>query len=189
MLQMIVSDQIGNKKGVFLHPGEYAIADASTVVRTVLGSCVSIILWHPLRKIGAMSHFMLPTLAAGRKRTPDGRYGDEAMTLMLKELRLLGIEPTECQAKIFGGGMMFSEREGRQASAIGMQNGEMARRLLKEHRIPVVAECLYGEGHRRVVFDVQSGDVWALQVRQSLTTVNHVRCASRPVGETGLLAA
>jgi chemotaxis protein CheD len=37
----------------------------------------------------------------------------------------------------------------------------MARRLLRDRGIPIVSESLYGEGHRKIIFDVSTGDVWA----------------------------
>ena len=40
-----------------------------------------------------------------------------------------------------------------------------ARRLLLAHRIPVHSESLFGVGHRQIVFDVASGDVWVRQTR------------------------
>ena len=69
------------KTDIFLQPGEYFVGDASLRLRTMLGSCVAITLWHPQRKIGAMSHFLLAE-HGGRRRTSntlDGRYGDEAL--------------------------------------------------------------------------------------------------------------
>ena len=40
---------------IFLHPGEFYFGDRHTRIRTLLGSCVSIILWHPRLLIGGMS--------------------------------------------------------------------------------------------------------------------------------------
>ena len=51
---------------VFLQPGEYAVCDASTRIRTVLGSCISMTLWSPLQRVGAMSHCLLPTRGRAR---------------------------------------------------------------------------------------------------------------------------
>ena len=48
---------------------------------------------------------------------------------------------------------------------IGQKNGEAARSLLAEHGIPIVSESLFGAGHRQVVFDIATGDVWVRQVR------------------------
>lgn len=51
---------------VYLLPGEYFVGDARYRIRTVLGSCVSITLWHRRLRIGAMSHFLLSEREAGR---------------------------------------------------------------------------------------------------------------------------
>lgn len=150
---------------IFLQPGEYFVADADYQIRTMLGSCVSITLWHPATRQGAMSHFLLPTRGASKpKQTLDARYGDEALNLMLIELQRLGIPTAQCQGKIFGGGNMFPESLRAGALNVGQRNGEAALTLLREHGIPVMSESLFGIGHRQIIFDVSNGDVWSHQV-------------------------
>lgn len=146
---------------VFLQPGDYFVGDASFRVRTLLGSCVSIILWHRQKRIGAMSHFLLPG-SCGRAK-PDARYGDDALALMLTGLRARGVHGGDCEAKIFGGGDMFPGLRN-DGPGIGRKNGAAARALLDAHAIPVVSESLFGAGHRQIIFDIASGDVWARQV-------------------------
>ena len=146
---------------VFLMPGEHFVGDARHRIRTLLGSCVSITLWHPRRRVGAMSHFLL----SGEENDEpvahlSGRYCEGALELMLTDLRKLGINPEECQAKVFGGGMMFPDIERNDARNIGRRNGETAERLLRMHNIPVVSENLFGIGHRHIIFNVKTGDVW-----------------------------
>lgn len=149
---------------VFLQPGEYVVGDERHVLRTLLGSCVSITLWHPARRVGVMSHFLLPSRGVPTPREPDGRYGDEAFQIMLRELGRLHIDPRECQAKIFGGANMFPAQ--RQAgTCVGTKNGTAAREMLRAHRINVTSENLFGLGHRQVIFKVRTGDVWARQAR------------------------
>lgn len=145
---------------IFLLPGEYFVGGAGHRIRTLLGSCVSITLWHPGRKIGTMSHFLLSSRNSDKASGLNSRYGEEALELMLAELRAMGVNPTECQAKIFGGGQMFPGA----TQGIGRQNGEIALRLLRAHGITVVSESLYGVGHRSIIFDVNSGDVWSRHV-------------------------
>lgn len=145
---------------IFLLPGEYFVGGAGHRIRTLLGSCVSITLWHPVRKIGTMSHFLLSSRNPDKSEALNSRYGEEALELMLSELRAIGVDPTECQAKIFGGGQMFPGT----SQGIGRQNGEVALRLLRAHGITVVSESLYGVGHRSVIFDIASGNVWSRHV-------------------------
>ena len=166
---------------IFLLPGEYFVGDAAFQVRTILGSCVSITLWHPIARVGGMSHFLLPTRGsvsqsgqgskAGRcdkgDSGLDGHYGDEALALMCRDLRALGVDPRQCQAKLFGGGNMFPGRMRADSAHVGQRNGEAARELLRQHGIPVVIESLFGMGHRQILFDISKGDVWSRQVRPS----------------------
>jgi len=150
---------------VVLQPGEYFVGDASLRIRTVLGSCVSVTLWHPLRRIGAMSHFLLASRGGAGSVELDPRYGDEALPLMLHELAAHQVDAAQCQAKIFGGGDMFPAHRARGAPAVGRRNGEAARGLLQAHGIEVVSESLFGEGHRQIIFDIGSGHVWSRQIR------------------------
>jgi chemotaxis protein CheD len=153
---------------IFLQPGELFVGDANFKIRTILGSCVSITLWHPASRMGGMSHFLLPTrshMAIGESL--DGRYGDEALQLILSDLKASGIVPSSCEGKIFGGGNMFPDHTQMGTINVGKRNGEAARELLCRHGIKVTSESLFGIGHRQIIFDVSKGDVWSRQVRPS----------------------
>lgn len=155
-----------SNRHLYLDPGQYAVGDRHCRFRTLLGSCVSITLWHPGRRIGAMSHFLLPYRASrpgGAPDAPDPRYGDEALILMLDGLGARGVRAQECEAKIFGGGIMFPDVDAPKHSGIGRRNGEAARQMLDAVGIPIRSESLFGQGYRTVVFDVDSGCVWARQ--------------------------
>lgn len=145
---------------VFLHPGEFHFAAGPGRIGTLLGSCVSVTLWHPGQFIGGMSHILLP--ARGRShRGPldalDARYADESVELLCNELRRRHIAPASCQAKLFGGGNMFP---GTRAMDIGHRNIEAARQALARHGFKLVAEHVGGTSRRRLYLDLANGDVW-----------------------------
>lgn len=150
---------------IFLQPGEHFMGDASCRIRTLLGSCVSITLWHPVRRVGAMSHFLLPSRSRPHDGDLNGHYGDESLWILLQELADIEVMPTQCVGKIFGGGEMFPGQARSANPSVGTLNGEAARALLRSHRIPIVAESLFGLGHRQIFFDIGSGNVWARQVK------------------------
>ncbi len=157
------TEQIRN---LVLHPGEVHIGDARDRVITLLGSCVSITLWHPQKQIGAMSHYLLSTRGTPQRRSSpsaqlDGRYGDEAILLMFEGLRARGVAPAECVAKVFGGGHMFAGLWQNEARDIGRKNGDAAHAMLRSLHIPIVSESLYGERFRKIYFEIASGFVWA----------------------------
>lgn len=157
---------------VFLGQGDVLVSRSSVRIRTLLGSCVSITLWHPHLRVGAMSHFLLPRRGGqvqrgtvpGELDVLDARYGDEALKLMERGLMRLGAAPTECIAKAFGGGCMLRGRPAGNLGNVGLRNGEAARQMLAERGIALRSEHLFGDGHRQVVFDLPSGDVWVRQV-------------------------
>lgn len=153
----------GKRREILLRPGDHFTGGADCRIRTLLGSCVSITLWHRTMQIGSMSHFLLDTRAAQKADELDGRYGDEAILLMLQGLVAHGVDPEECEGKIFGGSDMFPDRAASASPAIGKRNGEAARALLEGLSIPVVAASLFGFGHRQIIFDIQSGRVWSKQ--------------------------
>lgn len=157
---------------IFLQPGDLFVANADYQIRTILGSCVSITLWHPLARMGGMSHFLLPSRGEAASGQPlDGRYGDEALQQMINDLKQAGVAASGCQAKIFGGGNMFPDHAHAGAINVGQRNGEAARNMLNAHGIPVVSESLFGVGHRQIIFDISKGDVWAHQVRPTRSTI------------------
>ena len=154
---------------VFLRPGELFFGDRQTRIRTVLGSCVSLVLWHPGRCVGGMCHFMLPSRGRpgpARGKALDGRYADEAMAMLTREIDLLGAPRHEYQAKVFGGGDMFSETGKPGAVRVGLRNVRAVRELIAENGFEIAVEHLGGTGHRHVIFDVWSGAVWMKHVER-----------------------
>lgn len=154
---------------VFLQPGEFYFGDRDTRIRTLLGSCVAITMWHPRLQVGGMCHFMLPSRHGGPSHEPDGRYANEAMLLFDKEIRAIAAKPSDFQVKVFGGGNMFqvppSCSHESECQHVSCRNVLSGRRLLKESGFNIVAEHVGDFGHRNVIFDVWSGDVWLRHVR------------------------
>ena len=79
-------------------------------VRTLLGSCVGITLWHPQRHIGGMCHFLLPSRRRVPQQARDGRYGDEALEMLVDQLRRAGTRPQEYTAHLYGGADTMPDR-------------------------------------------------------------------------------
>lgn len=145
---------------IFLQPGDVYFGDRDTRIRTVLGSCVSITFWHSRLLLGGMCHYMLPERNGFAEGFRDGRYADEAISLLVDEMRAAGTQPHDYETKIFGGGRMFSFNSGRGPLDIGNRNIETGRRLLRGYGLEPASEHLAGVGHRSLIFDVASGGVW-----------------------------
>lgn len=149
------------KLDIFLQPGEVYFGDVDTRIRTLLGSCVAVTWWHPGRKIGAMCHYLLPDRPRSQKKPEqalDGRYAEEAFDIVLRYMSKESTFPEEYEVKMFGGGNMLAPSK--QANSVGERNIEFGKSWLAEHGFRVSREHLAGDGHRNIVFDLETGDVW-----------------------------
>ena len=164
---------------VFLNPGEYYFGDRDTRIRTLLGSCVAITLWHRARRIGGMCHYVLPERAESDGEEPSGRYGADAIEALLSEARSCGTRIADYEFKLFGGGHMFPGIDTPALAMIGDRNIEFARRQLERLGARVVAEHCGGTGHRSLVFDVWSGDVWMRYQEGAQETEARIRSGNK----------
>lgn len=154
---------------IFLNPGELYFSDRETRIRTILGSCVAITLWHPGLEIGGMCHYMLPgNRHQDRGGYLDGRYADNAMMLFMKELAKSNTKPSDYQVKIFGGGDQFPNQSKNSIISVPDNNIAVGRELLKYYGFTIKAEHLGGTGHRNVIFDLWSGHVWMKHVEKEV---------------------
>ena len=156
-------EDAADKIEIFLQPGDVYFGEADTRIRTLLGSCVSVTAWHPRLRIGAMCHYMLGSRRSGRSERLDGRYADEAVLWFLREASARGTDPMEYEFKIFGGGDMFGSGAGGRPG-VGEANVQHGLAMLERLGHRVVARHLGGSGHRTVIFDVGSGEVWMRHV-------------------------
>ena len=138
-----------------IHIGGVFASSKPAIVRTVLGSCVSVCLYDPERRIGGMNHFMLP-----ESQSDDGlptRYGVHAMELLINEIMKLGGDRRSLKAKLMGAAHVLRLED--PTLAIGERNMAFAREFLARERIPIVAERLGGTQALQVLFFTHSGKV------------------------------
>ncbi len=150
---------------IFLNPGDVFFGDKNVRLRTILGSCVAITAWHPELKIGGMCHYMLPGRGQRKTAQLDGRYADEAVLLLLREAMRSRTNPYDYEVKIFGGGNMFGKAGRRTLGQFNVADRNIiaGQELLQRHGFLAAAEHLGGEGHRNIIFEISTGDVWVRQ--------------------------
>src|SRR5262245_57351923 len=112
---------------VYVNPGEVLASADPRAVKTILGSCVAVCLWDSTRKVGGITHYLLPSLPAGKPATP--RYGDVAVSVLLERLYMLGTRASGLVAKVFGGACVVSGLAG-EPGLVGEKNIHLARTVL-----------------------------------------------------------
>ncbi len=141
---------------VYLQPGDFCFGENQLRITTVLGSCISIILWHRRLAHGGMCHFMLPSALKPSLKL-NGKYADEALDLFMLELKKRHTVPANYRVYLYGGGKMFATEKC--AQDIGSQNIAKAHQLLQQFGFTVDDEHVGDFGRRRIAFDVWSGAV------------------------------
>jgi len=142
--------------------GRWLVAAAPTKIRTLLGSCVGVVLYDRSARLGGVAHIVLPS--AGRATDQPGKYADTAIFAMLTELnqQRVGKVQLRLTAKLIGGASMFQIEPGSRANSglnIGQRNLETIDEILTALAIPVLARDVGGTSGRRLTLDTTSGMV------------------------------
>ncbi len=149
---------------VRLKAGEMHCAERPTLVVTVLGSCLSVILYSRRLGIGGICHGLLPS--CGNQKTCSGdcvekfRYVDCAMRQMVKIFDRFGVKRSELEVKCFGGADMFSrpiEKSG--LLSVGRQNSEAADEVMKSEGLTLITRDVGGLQGRKILFYTHTGEV------------------------------
>ena len=148
----------GASKTVSVIQGDYAVsADPAVMMSTVLGSCVAVCLYDPVKGVGGMNHFLLATSQDANTR--DLKYGINAMELLINRMLRAGAERANLHAKLFGGARMTDH-----AKDIGKGNAIFAEDFLQKEGIPCISASLGGDMARRVQFIPTTGAARQMQI-------------------------
>ena len=140
---------------VTLYLGDVHAASEPTLVKTLLGSCIAVCLYDPVRAVGGMNHFMLPRGTDGEGASP--RFGVPAMERLIGDLEDVGGARPRFVAKVFGGAHVL---EGEDSSrSVSKRNIAFVRTFLEARGIPVLAEAVGGSAPRHVRFHTAAGRV------------------------------
>ncbi len=144
-------------KRIIIDPGEYYVSNKQEVISTLLGSCVSACLFDPVNKVIGMNHFLLAyrhhSFTSPAIESEEGRYGLNAMEILINDMMAKGANRKYFKAKCFGGGDVLhlrGEIGGRRS--VGGANIDFIREFLANEHIPLVGSALGGKHGRNVHF-------------------------------------
>lgn len=133
---------------------EVRLARPPDTLRTLVGSCIAVVLCDPHAKVGGMAHIMLPTATE-----PDGsrgKYADTGIDWLLDEVLQAGAMRSRLVAKLAGGAAVLGPKV---SLDIGRRNIEAVQERITKHGIPVAGSDLGGKHGRTILFDPSTGTV------------------------------
>lgn len=145
-------------ENLMLMPGELSFGSAALRMRTLLGSCVAIVIWHPERRLGGMCHYLLPYRPRSGGAQLEGRFGNEAMELMAHAIRRAGASPQEFQAHLYGGADTIADCDGLMFN-IGQRNIEAGWSMIDQYGFSLCGVDVGDNVPRTVTLHLPTGEV------------------------------
>ncbi|WP_281556157.1 chemotaxis protein CheD [Thalassomonas sp. RHCl1] len=160
----------GNK--VVLLPGDFYFGapDEYQYIQTLLGSCVALTFWHPVKKNGGMCHFVIPTDVnreqQGKGALLNGRYGDQAIKLFQQHIAYEQGDIQEYRLGLYGGMQAIKVTEERGMQQIGKMNLDFALAQIRANNWLIAHSYTAGKGALKIRMDLADGRVEVATVAQ-----------------------
>jgi chemotaxis protein CheD len=151
-------------KRVTIVAGELYVSREPIIIKTLLGSCVSVCLYDPRARVGGMNHILLPGSADMDQFNKSARYGINAMDKLMTRMLAKGVDRKKLIAKVFGGAHIIEQIESRFSP--GARNVEFAFQYLETESIPVAGFNVAGFNPRRIYFNTGTGKILMERIRK-----------------------
>ena len=132
-------------------------AEPVEIVTFALGSCVAVVIWDPVSRVGGLLHFMLPDSSVDREtqgRSNPYRYADTGTPLLFREAYEKGAEKRRLLVRLAGGANVVDSGG---VFNIGRRNHAAVRKILWKAGVLVHGEDVGGTVSRTVRLDVATG--------------------------------
>lgn len=148
---------------IFLNAGEYYISEKPEIVSTVLGSCISVILFSRKSLFCGITHSLLPGCSYDatycRKCTEAHRYVDCSIVKLVQEMETYGICVRDLEAKVFGGSGVLGHGSTEKEN-IGSLNVEAALTTLRKEGLKVTSRDTGGTRGRKLFLFTDTKEVF-----------------------------
>ena len=160
-----------DNKSINLQPGEVYFSpsidnDKRIELKTILGSCVAVTIWHSQSKSAGMCHYLLAQEASNSKDSKvmqKYRYGEAALDYLLKKMILL--HPlAEYELALFGGSNMYPSLT---SPSIGKANVMLAHNWAKKNKLVFIKQDILGNYGRSVTLNLDTGSVSLITYEQN----------------------
>ena len=130
-----------------------------TIVTHALGSCLGLMVYDPVAKVGGLLHAMLPLSKINPDKAKANPYMfvDTGVPALFKSLYEIGGQKSRMIIKAAGCGNPLGKNE---MFKIGERNYTVLKKLLWKNNILLEAENVGGTASRTVYFDMATGETF-----------------------------
>jgi chemotaxis protein CheD len=171
---------------LYLKPGEWFFGRERGLIKTILGSCIAVTMFHRNTRLAAICHALMP--ACEKKGGCTGyceshsRYADCIIRRMTEIFFHRGIKAGDIELKLFGGADSFSvDSGGKSPLSVGARNFEQARKSIEKEGLRLSGSDVGGSEGRKLFFDTHTGEV-LLKRMNAKTDTGTGRCLVEQFG-------
>ena len=128
----------------------------SMIITYALGSCIAVVLYDPVRKIGGMIHYLLPLsrISPDRAKQVPAMFADTGIPILFESMYKQGCKKENLIVKVAGGGKLLNDRG---TFDIGKRNYMALRKIFWKNGVVVAAEDVGGNKSRTVKLILDTG--------------------------------
>lgn len=127
-----------------------------TLITYSLGSCIGVVVWDPVAKVGGLLHYMLPDASLDRQKAQQNpcMFADSGIPYLFKETYKYGAAKSRLVVKAVGGAQIMDPSG---VFNIGKRNYMIMRKIFWKNKVMITKEDIGGTVNRTVSLDIDSG--------------------------------
>lgn len=138
-----------------------------TIVTYALGSCIGLVLWDPVAKVGGLLHAMLPQSSTDPEKAQQNpaMFVDTGVPQLFRDCYAKGAQKERLQVRLYGGACTSDPAN--DMFQIGKRNVVMVRKLLWKNGVLLTEEDVAGTASRTVSLEIGTGQVTVRSTERS----------------------
>jgi chemotaxis protein CheD len=157
---------------VYLKPGEMHFTEHPMLVVTVLGSCLSVTMFHRRKRLAGICHGLMPRCHGRNTCKKDCReafkYVDCSILHLVKLFDQRGVRRSEIEVKCFGAADMFSRKiETTSNVSVGWQNVQTAEDIIRSEGLSIHKKDVGGRMGRKILYYTDTGEVYLKRLNKT----------------------
>ncbi len=129
------------------------------IVTYSLGSCIGLVIYDPLAKVGGMLHYMLPdsTIDKDKARAKPFMFADTGIPRLFKQTYTLGAKKQRMRIYIAGGAEILDQKG---LFNIGKRNYMALKKMFFKNNVIIEKQNVGGNVNRTVRLEIATGDIY-----------------------------
>ena len=130
-----------------------------SVITYALGSCIGLIIYDPVAKVGGILHYMLPESSIDKEKAAARPYmfADSGIPRLFKSAYKLGAVKQRMKVYVAGGAEILDQKG---FFNIGKRNYMALKKMFFKNKMMITKQSVGGNTNRTIRIEIATGDVY-----------------------------